>query len=241
MYMLIEHPDIERRLRQEIFDTVGNSGRPSEETLRIVASHPSDCDVEVLRLYPPIPLNSRLSNKDIVFPPIGVGEKPIFIPKNTTCLFHIINMHHRTDLWGPDALKFDPDRFLDEKYQKYLAHNAHIYAPFGTGQRLCLGQQFAINEGSYFLVRLLQRFTGFTLERDITAKPPPEWVSCYGLKGREKIRIVPPSGTLVPGGLWIRMRELDMILGGANLDVYSRIVFDPCPNPCEKSSENEDK
>ena len=71
-------------------------------------------------------------------------------------------MHRRTDLWGPDgahlgfvlhtsgvivhlvpvlALEFDPDRFLDDRLQKYLTPNPFIFLPFNAGPRICLGQQ----------------------------------------------------------------------------------------------------
>jgi cytochrome P450 len=33
-YMLSEHPDIEKRLRQEIFDVVGQTGRPTYDKMR---------------------------------------------------------------------------------------------------------------------------------------------------------------------------------------------------------------
>ena len=33
-YMLSEHPDIEKRLRQEIFDVVGQTGRPTYDQMR---------------------------------------------------------------------------------------------------------------------------------------------------------------------------------------------------------------
>ena len=70
-------------------------------------------------------------------------------------------MHRRTDLWGPDgatiflvslishltqrvshtALKFDPDRFLDERVKKYLTKNPFIFIPLDAVPRICVGQQ----------------------------------------------------------------------------------------------------
>jgi len=34
MYMLIEHPDVEKRLRQEIMDVVGSTRKPTYEHMR---------------------------------------------------------------------------------------------------------------------------------------------------------------------------------------------------------------
>ena len=43
---------------------------------------------------------------------------------------------------SPDtALMFDPERFLDERVQKYLIPNPFIFLPFNGGPRICLGQQ----------------------------------------------------------------------------------------------------
>jgi len=39
---------------------------------------------------------------------------------------------------------FDPDRFLDERLQKYLTPNPFIFLPFNAGPRICLGQQVCI-------------------------------------------------------------------------------------------------
>ena len=39
------------------------------------------------------------------------------------------------------ALVFDPDRFLDDRLQKYLLPNPFIFLPFNAGPRICLGQQ----------------------------------------------------------------------------------------------------
>lgn len=63
-------------------------------------------------------------------------------------------MHRRTDLWGPDALDFKPERWGDST-RKIPAWQ---FLPFSGGPRICLGQQFALTEASYVLVRMLQRF-----------------------------------------------------------------------------------
>jgi len=86
-------------------------------------------------------------------------------------------MHRREDLWGPDgwstfrsfivnfflklfsylaALVFDPDRFLDDRVQKYLLPNPFIFLPFNAGPRICLGQQ--VSSFSEFGVPILIRF-----------------------------------------------------------------------------------
>ena len=38
------------------------------------------------------------------------------------------------------ALEFDPDRFLDERLNKFLV-NPFIFLPFNAEPRICLGQQ----------------------------------------------------------------------------------------------------
>ena len=48
------------------------------------------------------------------------------------------------------ALKFDPDRFLDERVQKYLTPNPFIFLPFNAGPRICLGQQVRSSSPNFF-------------------------------------------------------------------------------------------
>ena len=48
-------------------------------------------------------------------------------------------------------------------------------------------QQFAYHEATYYLVRLLQQFTSFTLDSASNVKPPSGWAGREGLKGTEKV------------------------------------------------------
>ncbi|HEX3348305.1 MAG TPA: cytochrome P450, partial [Acetobacteraceae bacterium] len=59
------------------------------------------------------------------------------------------------EVWGDDPEAFNPDHFNAENRPK-IPPNA--YMPFGTGQRACIGRQFALQEGVLVLSMLLQRF-----------------------------------------------------------------------------------
>jgi hypothetical protein len=54
----------------------------------------------------------------------------------------------------------------------------------------CLGQEFALNQAGYFIVRLLQRFKGFCLAPEFMpdgSLPPAHWAGMPGRQGVEKI------------------------------------------------------
>ncbi|PPQ86768.1 hypothetical protein CVT25_012413 [Psilocybe cyanescens] len=214
MYMLTQHPDIEKRLRQEIFDKVGPNGRPTYGQMREMRFMRAFLN-EVLRLYPPVciprlldPSVHRTPNKAVLLPTKREGQPPLFVPANTTCMYSILDMQRRTDLWGPDALKFDPDRFLDARLHKYLTPNPFIFCPFNAGPRICLGQQFAYHEATFYLVRLLQNFKNFTLDNATNTPPPADWAKGEGLKTTEKVYLLSHLTMYIKDGLWVNMEEL---------------------------------
>ncbi|EIW81950.1 cytochrome P450 [Coniophora puteana RWD-64-598 SS2] len=206
VYMLSQHPDILRRLREEVLTKVGPSSRPTTESIRDMKYMRAFIN-EVLRLYPPVPNNSRATgSKGTVLPGIN-GQPPIYVPPNTTAGYSVFLMQRRKDFWGPDAELFDPDRFIDERLRKYLTPNPFIFTPFNAGPRICLGQQFAYNETSYFLVKLLQAFSTIELAGDVQPKPPAEWSEAKGRQAMEKVMIKIHLTMYIHGGLWVRMGE----------------------------------
>ncbi|KAF8523080.1 cytochrome P450 monooxygenase pc-3 [Hysterangium stoloniferum] len=184
VYCLSQHPAILARLREEILVKVGPTGRPTIEDVR-------DCKYlravinETLRLYPPVPFNMRIP-------------------------YSIFLMHRRTDLWGPDADKFDPERFLDDRVHKYLTPNPFIFLPFNAGPRICLGQQFAYNETSFMLIRLLQAFDVITLAGDAQppeSRPPKSWKFKPGTQGTDEVWAKSHLTLYAYKGLWLKMRS----------------------------------
>ncbi|KAI6122898.1 cytochrome P450 [Pisolithus croceorrhizus] len=203
VYMLSEHPNVLRRLRAEVLCSVGDSRRPTYDDVREMKYMRAVIN-ETLRLYAPVPLNVRTSTEAVVLPGVN-GGPPVYIPPNTQVPFSVFLMQRRKDLWGPDADIFDPDRFIDERL-KYLTSNPYIFLPFSAGPRTCLGQQFAYNQMSFFLVRLLQTFSSMALAEDLQTRPS-ECHKSTGRNAQEKVIIKHRITLYVDGGLWVRMGE----------------------------------
>ncbi|KAI0703355.1 cytochrome P450 [Cerioporus squamosus] len=208
IYRLAEHKDVLKRLREEILDVVGPTRRPTYDDIRNMKYLRAVIN-ETLRLYPPVPMNTRCAVKDTVLPATSSGGRGVFVPAGTKVIYSVFMMHRRKDLWGPDALSFDPDRFLDERVQKYLTPNPFIFLPFNAGPRICLGQQFAYNEASFMLVRLLQQFSSieFTPEVAPESVVPPGYTDSPGSDGTDRVWMGSHLTMFAKGGLWVKMTE----------------------------------
>ncbi|THU75942.1 cytochrome P450, partial [Dendrothele bispora CBS 962.96] len=213
-FAVYQRPDIEKRLREEIYEALGRSDKkPTYEIIKEMKYLRAFLN-ETLRLYPPVPFDGRSSTTATVL--YSKSGPPVYIPEGMKCLYSIFLMHRRKDLWGPDALEFDPDRFLDERSHKYLTPNPYIFLPFNAGPRICLGQQFAYNEASYFLIKYLlaENVDNGPL---MHVKPPKEWARAQEegrkemegtTKGRDKVMFTMHLTMAVRGGLWVRMKSL---------------------------------
>ncbi|EKM59239.1 uncharacterized protein PHACADRAFT_249541 [Phanerochaete carnosa HHB-10118-sp] len=213
VYFLSQHPEMLHRLRQEILDVAGPTGRPTYDDVKKMKYLRAVLN-ETLRLYPAVPWNMRYAVKDTVLPNSDPMGKSWFVPAGASVSYSVHCMHRRKDYWGPDAEEFDPDRFLDERLHKYLTPNPFIFLPFNAGPRICLGQQFAYNEMSFFLIKLLQTFESISFDRESfepEALPPAEWAKFPGRKGKEKFWPRAHLTLYSEGGMWVKMREAPVV------------------------------
>ncbi|KAH8106031.1 cytochrome P450 monooxygenase pc-3 [Cristinia sonorae] len=210
IYFLCMYPNACERLRSEILGLLGPESRPTLEDIRELKYLRAFIN-ETLRLFPPVPWNSRSTVKETTWPNPDPNGKPFYIPANANVSWSVFMMHRREEYWGPDVEEFDPDRFLDERLHKYIVPNPFVFLPFNGGPRICLGQQFAYNEISFFLVRLLQQFESMELDaaaQPPSARPPAEWQTSQKLRVRsERIRPKQHLTSYIEGGLWVRMKE----------------------------------
>ncbi|KAF7296034.1 hypothetical protein MKEN_01418400 [Mycena kentingensis (nom. inval.)] len=208
IYFLSTHPEVAARLREEVLSVVGPSARPTYDHIKQMKYMRAVLN-ETMRLYPPVPFNIRQSINPAIWPSPTPGEKPLYIPGGTTILYSVLLMHRRPDLWGPTADDFDPARFLasDPRHKQTTSHPFQ-FLPFNAGPRICLGQQFALNEMSFVLTRLLQNFDTLALDVDALRpedRPPAEWRGCPGRKGIEQFVARAHLTLYAKGGLWVRM------------------------------------
>ncbi|KAK6608663.1 hypothetical protein QC760_001652 [Botrytis cinerea] len=108
---------------------------------------------ETLRLYPLVPMNSRVAIRDTVLPVGGGsdGRKPIVVRKGERVTYSTYVMHRRADIWGEDVLEWKPERWEGRRL-------GWEFGGFSGGARVCIGQQYALNEASFVLTRFLQKY-----------------------------------------------------------------------------------
>ncbi|KAL3475350.1 n-alkane-inducible cytochrome P450 [Aspergillus californicus] len=156
--LLVQHSTVLAKLRNEIRESIGvGPGAPAPTIPRLkTLPYLSLVLKEVLRLYPSVPVNSRAAEKTTTLPTGGgpAGTSPILVRKGEAVGYCVYAMHRRKDIYGPDADQFRPERWADDA----LKDVGWGYLPFNGGPRVCLGQDFALLEAGYTIVRLLQTF-----------------------------------------------------------------------------------
>jgi cytochrome P450 len=67
---------------------------------------------------------------------------PYQIPAGCDIYLNLFTLHRHPALW-PDPDRFDPQRFTPEAA---AGRARHVYQPFGSGPRHCIGKHFALTE-----------------------------------------------------------------------------------------------
>ncbi|KAH9963632.1 cytochrome P450 monooxygenase CYP63 [Russula dissimulans] len=186
IYFLALHPNVCHRLREEVLDTFGPNGAPTYQHLKTMGYLHAVLK-ETLRIFPSAPLVARTSRDD---PLVIPSTTKLYLPPKTQIMMSSLLAHKRPELWGPDAEAFRPDRWFEPALLDSVNKTPFMYSPFYGGPRVCLGQEFALNQAGFFIVRLLQRFQSFSLAPEFMpagSLPPSHWAGMPGRQGIEKI------------------------------------------------------
>lgn len=144
-YLLARHPEAAECLHAEL-DAVLGGRRPTVADLPDLPYTRAVFE-ETLRLFCPVAAMVRRTARDVM-----LWDRPI--AKDTVLLIALCNIHRHPDFWAEPA-RFRPKRFLPagEKPLHRLA-----YMPFSAGPRVCVGNHFALTEGSLLIASVAQRY-----------------------------------------------------------------------------------
>ncbi|CAM5625487.1 Bifunctional cytochrome P450/NADPH--P450 reductase OS=Streptomyces alboniger OX=132473 GN=CP975_32150 PE=3 SV=1 [Streptomyces alboniger] len=149
LYHLLKNPAALHRAQAEVDALWGDTPDP-EPTYEDVGRlrYVRQILNEALRLWPTAPAFQRVARADTV---IG-GRHPVAAGQSLVVLTPVL---HRDPVWGDNVEEFDPERFTPEAE---AARSPHAYKPFGTGERACVGRQFALHEATMLLGMLVHRY-----------------------------------------------------------------------------------
>ena len=84
---------------------------------------------------------------------------PVGCPNGTIIGYSTLMMQRRRDLYPPISASFpyDPLEWVPDRWATWTP-KAWNFIPFNGGPRICIGQQFAMVEMGYTIVRILQEF-----------------------------------------------------------------------------------
>uniref|UniRef100_A0A0W0FSP6 Cytochrome p450 n=1 Tax=Moniliophthora roreri TaxID=221103 RepID=A0A0W0FSP6_MONRR len=170
LLLLAENPSVQTRLREELVQARQDNDGHDLGYDTLVSLPYLDCICrETLRLYPPVPRLMRTTAKDTVLPlstPVtgtdGSVITEIPVPAHTNVYISILGSNRNTSLWGPDALEWKPERWLEPlpavvPEARIPGVYSHLMT-FNGGGRSCIGFKFSQLEMKVVLAHLIETF-----------------------------------------------------------------------------------
>lgn len=149
-FCLARHPGVWKKIRDEV-----EGLHPGDLTFERLKSlrYLQHAITEALRLYPPVPNNSRACLSSAILPFGGGpdGSSPTFVQRGDTISMNFYTLHRNPEIYGFDAEEFRPERW------EILRPNWE-YLPFGGGARHCPAQQLALFWVAYTVVRMAEMY-----------------------------------------------------------------------------------
>ncbi|XP_060232279.1 cytochrome P450 3A1-like [Meriones unguiculatus] len=147
LHSLATHPDIQKKLQEEIDSVLPNKASPSYDSVMEMEYLDMVLN-ETLRLYPIANRLERVCKKDVEI-------DGVFIPKGSIVMIPSYALQHDPQHW-PEPEKFYPERFSKENKGSI---DSYLYLPFGYGPRNCIGIRFALMNMKLALTKVLQNFS----------------------------------------------------------------------------------
>ncbi|KAJ8973688.1 hypothetical protein NQ317_013393 [Molorchus minor] len=187
-YELAISPDIQERLREEVYETLEECGGKLTYEGLTKMKYMDMVVSECLRKWPVPVVTDRVCTKPYTIEPKLPKEQPLHLKKGDLLWIPMYAIHHDPQHY-PDPERFDPERFSDENKKNI---KPYTYLPFGLGPRNCIGSRFALLEIKALFFLILRHFEIVPVEKT----PIPLKISKKSLNLRAE------------GGFWVGLKRI---------------------------------
>eukprot|EP01018_Ginkgo_biloba_P010602 Gb_06661 [translate_table: standard] len=111
---------------------------------------------ESMRLYPPVPSDTKHALEDDVLPDGTV------VSKGTRVTYLPYAMGRMESIWGADCLEFKPERWLkkeEDGSMAFVAESPFKFTVFQAGPRICLGKEMAFIQMKCIAASVIKGFS----------------------------------------------------------------------------------
>jgi cytochrome P450 len=156
LHLLSQHLDVQEKIAAEVKQVIGNRDPVFADYHQL--EYTKAVFNETMRLYPPAWVLTRNAVADINLGgyEIAAGSLVVISPW----------VVHRDESVWPNSEIFDPTRFA---LNNRIPSGAYI--PFGLGNRMCIGKDFAMFEGVIALAMLVGKFRFAPAEKKVVPLP----------------------------------------------------------------------
>uniref|UniRef100_A0A5B7BF79 Cytochrome P450 94A2-like n=1 Tax=Davidia involucrata TaxID=16924 RepID=A0A5B7BF79_DAVIN len=152
-WLVSGNPEVEDEILREIREK--SEAPVYDEVKDMVYTHASLS--ESMRLYPPVPVDTKEAMDDNVLPDGTVVKKGMRVS------YHPYAMGRSEKLWGSDWAEFRPERWLERDAAaagkwSFVARDTYTYPVFQAGPRICLGKEMAFLQMKRVVASVLRRF-----------------------------------------------------------------------------------
>ncbi|BFG33032.1 hypothetical protein CerSpe_193060 [Prunus speciosa] len=107
---------------------------------------------EAMRLYPPVPVDTKACLKDDVMPDGTIIRKGWFVT------YHAYAMGRMEGIWGKNCGEYLPERWLKDDDSTCQLESAFRFPIFHAGPRMCLGKDLAYIQMKSIAASVMERF-----------------------------------------------------------------------------------
>lgn len=150
LHFLVEYPDVQERMREEVLSVLGNTPLADSPALLDKLKFTEAVTHEAMRLKPVAPVIFLEAARDSV-----VGDLGIPLGTGVMVLTAAASVDERN---FSRPLEFEPERWFPGNSARFPRHNLKAFLPFGAGPRFCPGRNLALIEIKAVLAMILRHF-----------------------------------------------------------------------------------